>query len=725
MKKREILGLIFFIIIFNIIFLNLVSSQTTLTFSLNADNAPYEYLGIKQDHTDPQAKVSCAIPPVKVAEGLVPGNILNIFQMSGNLCPRYWPRRYPPGHPKQNQNLYCGSIVTTCINEKVGDVKINCDNPNIKLSFYNNSNKTPIRIEERSISEFLIGVAVPTGANSIYAYYKEDPTVYFDNNGYQRCTYTSKITTCNSKTCANIINGGNAECGNYQDGCGGQITCGGCTMAQECNLTIGRCYNKPITISCTPDQVLMRLSGPSNSHGALNNRTEYTTLVCFNEIFKDNYRGREFNNCTSTNTPIVYLSNEINGHASKIQDTVYKVPACYGDLVCQVRDNCLADENLTLYLSAETNAHIAKADYLGGDYPKKVCCKHFTPGGVGSAHWSDLADYTTTLSTTYIGNTVALIFDKPGIQNEMVNYTIYKEGTIGWNPFNWFDRKVVQITGRGFTTWRTEDFGKFKFIATIERTGQTSESNVLEVLSIYNNQPPTTRIVTPLNEENFTLKKDSPVDKTKEISFTHVSIDAGDLLNITWNFGDGNITTYANHADGLPNMQQGNITHNFKTSGTKIVILTANEKIRGQFAQDDIRIHVFQEGLGMHVLIDSPPNQSSIGTGNFLISGNRTYVSNCTRNGVTSDQVKDNCNNDQNYKVVNGYISNHGECFRPANDDIMWCYNYASIYVGNPAVEDKNRNKFNFTWTFDKGTNIEEVDNSHSKGETFNHIFIR
>ncbi|MFA5856118.1 MAG: hypothetical protein WC867_02075 [Candidatus Pacearchaeota archaeon] len=726
--KKGIIGLYIILIIINFSLLNFISAQTTLSFSLNAHNAPYEYLGVKQDHTDPLAQVSCAIPPMKVAEGLVPGNILNISQMSGSLCPRYWPRRYPAGHPKQYQNLYCGSIVTTCIDQKVvGDVSISCNHPNIKLAFYDNTPTTPIRIAEHTITEFFsAGVAVPIGANSIYAYYKEDPTTYFDNNGYQRCTYFYNLTTCTPKTCTNIINGGNALCGTYQDGCGGQITCGGCDIAtQACNLTTGRCYNKPANpLICTQDQIIMRLFSESNSHGALTNRSEYSELVCFSEIFKDNYLGKEFNNCTSTNSPVVYLNDEINAHASTTKDAVYKVPVCYGDLVCIAKNsNCneATEGNLTLYLSSNSNAHIAKANYLGGDYPIRICCKHNSNGGVGSSHWSDLLDYTTTLSITNIGNTVALIFDKPGIENEMVNYTIYKEGTLGWNPFNWFDRKIAQISGRGFTTWRADDTGRFKFIATIESTGQSSESNVLDVLPIYNNVAPTTRIVTPLYDENFTLKKELPLDKTREISFTHSSRDASDLLNITWDFGDNNITTYIDHADGLPGMQKGNVTHNYKTSGTKVIIITAKEKIRGQLAQDDVRIHVFQEGLGMHVFIDSPPNQSSIGSGSFLISGNRTYVSNCTRNGINSDQVSDNCNIDQNYKSANGYISDHGDCFRPANDDIMWCYKYASVYTGTGS--DINRNKFNFTWTFDKGTDIEIIDNIHYNGDTFTQIF--
>jgi hypothetical protein len=700
--------------------------------------------------------------------------------------------------------------------------------------------------------------------------------------------------TCQPKTCANIINGGNAECGNYQDGCGGQITCGGCTMAQECNSTIGRCYDLPvIPPACNAFHTLFRISVLDNATVLLYNDTNPGYNVCYGDIFNVPYTGTNPHVCTPLNVifwlnqsnysevsterraifspadfnydfrvnnedRLIFLSkftpsgsivleattcdagndwcnytdfnkdgitnkidfdyfvnesyfkydidgngtidstehnyfvNETNlclnadpnyawaiinwlnnhtillvndtnlyGNAGDINrdgfvspidalrlinllnscdmtggvdinsdnignfsnvtfGSIYNTPVCYGDLRCTTQlTDCVeaTDGSLVGYLDYNISGRFQPPTYTGGEFPIRICCRpDVVVTGAGTAHWATFTNSTDTLNLTHIGNSVVLVFNKPGLQDEMILYEIYKEGSFGWNFFDWFDRKVLQITGRGFTTWTTDQVGDFKFKATIISTGQSLESNTLEVFQPSINDPPTVILINPRKENNFTIGLTS---NTGEINFIHESYDNGDLLNITWNFGDGNITTYTDHAQDVPGWQRGEVTHTYTTPGAKKITVTATEEERGQYAEASIIIYIYQVGLSMQTRIDSPDENAS-GPGIFFVSGNRTFVSNCTRSGATSLIVQTACNDDQYYKFSNGYISDHGKCFQNfENDNLMWCYKYASVFVGNPPVSDTNRNRFNFTWFFDN-----EVESNFTNGDTFYHTFL-
>ncbi|MFA5856119.1 MAG: PKD domain-containing protein [Candidatus Pacearchaeota archaeon] len=408
------------------------------------------------------------------------------------------------------------------------------------------------------------------------------------------------------------------------------------------------------------------------------------------------------------------------------REIFYDTPVCYGDLRCeyQLTDCDLSNnESLVGYLDINLSdynnnvtGHFQPPTYTGGEFPTRICCRPETSitGFLGTAHWANFIDSNEFLNETNIGDSVFLVFDKPGLQNEEILYEIYKQGTIGWNFFEWFDRKILQMTGRGYTTWTTNIEGNFKFKATVISTGQSLESNILEVMQPANNNPPTVRLINPNDETNYTI---GLIGDTGDITFIHESNDSDDLLNITWNFGDGNITTYTNHAEGAPGWQTGEVTHRFTTPGAKRITIIVTERERGQTAESSILIYIYQSGLSMQTIIDSPSADAS-GPGIFFVSGNRTFVSNCTRNGASSAIVQTACNEDQNYKVTNGYISYHGDCTQNfENDNMMWCYKYASVY--NATGNDINRNRFNFTWFFDQ-----EVESGYSNGDTFYHTFL-
>ncbi|MFA5856170.1 MAG: hypothetical protein WC867_02360 [Candidatus Pacearchaeota archaeon] len=185
------------------------------TFTLNAFNAPFSYAG-----------GSCVKNPIKVIENLKEGNVIKLISSQGSLCARYYPRTL--GN--------CKDTISTCLdNGKTGSV-IPCNNENIKLAFYDNTKNPPLLIGTYIAYEFINngnGIPVPKGANSLYAYFDDlgSKNNYFDNNGYQNCTFKYSLTSCTPE-CSGKVCGDNT--------CGG--SCGSCSTGQSCT-SAGQCVN--------------------------------------------------------------------------------------------------------------------------------------------------------------------------------------------------------------------------------------------------------------------------------------------------------------------------------------------------------------------------------------------------------------------------------------------------------------------------------------------------
>jgi hypothetical protein len=146
---------------------------------MNAFNAPFSNL-----------VQECTISPIKIASNLAVGNIINLTSISGNVCHRYWPRA----------NGNCKSSDTRCYDAKTNNqwALIGCNHPSIKIGFYDYTKNPPVLIKEYTAAESLYGVKVPNGANSAYSYFVDEINTYFDNNGYQRRTYSYTVTKVNN-----------------------------------------------------------------------------------------------------------------------------------------------------------------------------------------------------------------------------------------------------------------------------------------------------------------------------------------------------------------------------------------------------------------------------------------------------------------------------------------------------------------------------------------------
>ena len=124
---------------------------------------------------------------------------------------------------------------------------------------------------------------------------------------------------------------------------------------------------------CASNQVIMRLSGATNAHGALWN--EEGTRICYSDIFQPEYNGTNPHDCDSNlNDLVLTLSNVSNAHASS---NSYSVNVCYRGLSeCTIESSgCPSGKTPILYVSGTNNAHLAKWTTAGYSTYSTVCCK--------------------------------------------------------------------------------------------------------------------------------------------------------------------------------------------------------------------------------------------------------------------------------------------------------------------------------------------------------------
>ena len=129
--------------------------------------------------------------------------------------------------------------------------------------------------------------------------------------------------------------------------------------------------------SCSQDQIIMKLSGSVNAHGALYNNTRYTADICYKNIFGTRFTGNTApHNCNSSLNTVLLFAQEGVAHTYTysgmpiIEGTYSRV--CYGDLKCTARTgDCLPKERPVISMSSQLNAHLSLSEW---NYPIKICC---------------------------------------------------------------------------------------------------------------------------------------------------------------------------------------------------------------------------------------------------------------------------------------------------------------------------------------------------------------
>jgi hypothetical protein len=130
--------------------------------------------------------------------------------------------------------------------------------------------------------------------------------------------------------------------------------------------------------------------------------------------------------------------------------------------------------------------------------------------------------------------------------------------------------------------------------------------NVSDISSGAGNIPPSANLDNP---------KKIPEFKTSTgvlVVFNQSSYDADDVLNITWNFGDGVNKSFSDYLPYI-NSSAADTIHSYSNGGMYNIILTAKEQ-REQNAQSSSaysRVYVFRKGINVIPIISSPADGSS------------------------------------------------------------------------------------------------------------------
>jgi len=450
------------------------------------------------------------------------------------------------------------------------------------------------------------------------------------------------------------------------------------------------------TYACTDDQRILRLSSESNAHGEVwNGAGNYPIEICYDEIFGSDYQaeaGEDVHACTGTNK-VVGLSSETNAHAEEPGLDNYPVDVCYGDLECSVIDSgdCsdLGDEyRCVVTLSSDANAHLATCGSNG--YDKKVCCKS-GPVIVGDRYWANMEG--NRITSAEVGDTVMMVWENSGLEDGTeVSFEIYEKDGFA-NPDDDIKTEDNNITGEvingnaiGIWTITQEDVnagGNENDSSEFYFSVVGGESNYLTIIETEENSLPHAEIIKPQNNGRYLVNDN--------IDFEQISWDEDDILDISWNFGDGNITVCENYYAGSG--INCNFTHSYSTPGTKIIELKAKEKERQGEASDYVRIFVYQEGINVFPIISEPSlGEVIIGTKIVKFVANESYVANCTTQNANQP---DYC-----HAPPNSGISCYKIDDSQGNPNLT-CYDLPKSWIGKQDEGGKYNLWFN--WTFDDG----------------------
>ncbi len=144
---------------------------------------------------------------------------------------------------------------------------------------------------------------------------------------------------------------------------------------------IGRIFVDFDSFACGENQRILKLDSLTNSHVELYNVGNYGVDICYDSLFGVPY---EVDDDLSSVNPgdericdgsngVLSLFSDSNSHVSEFNTPGYNVDICYGDLVCELRDNsCLAGEVKILGVYSEDNSHVEVAGL--NNYFGNLCC---------------------------------------------------------------------------------------------------------------------------------------------------------------------------------------------------------------------------------------------------------------------------------------------------------------------------------------------------------------
>jgi len=246
---------------------------------------------------------------------------------------------------------------------------------------------------------------------------------------------------------------------------------------------------------------------------------------------------------------------------------------------------------------------------------------------LNTPYFANLSEPNSVASSADLGDTIYLRFGGENINSSTsINYKVEAKeetswrnlwGLLGrsWNSFS-------LISGKAYEPYVINDSNNHRLNASAQGEGIWKQSSELTIHA-YNNSMPVAQIISPLDNSNWSVNF--------PLNFTHSSYDGDDLLEVTWDFGDGTNYTVYNYSLALtPGL--GNTQHIYTALGVYTVTFTAKEMPTRTNPQSVVvkrTIYVFKEGVNVFPIITSPVK--GVQYGNFVnFDASQSFVANCS-----------------------------------------------------------------------------------------------
>jgi hypothetical protein len=223
-------------------------------------------------------------------------------------------------------------------------------------------------------------------------------------------------------------------------------------------------------------------------------------------------------------------------------------------------------------------------------------------------------------------DSVILFFGQSSIGTN-VNYSLYKKSGSIWSWLWFVDEYTLtqrNSTTRGYVVWKAISDGEYYFNMSNNNGASWSQSGNITVGSSINDESPDADITNAVGDNRYSVNYN--------INFTQESHDQDDLLNLTWNFSDGNNVSFYSYSlfEKSNNSLLGNSAHAYTLPGKYLVKLTATERNRSAYDVDSFDVLIFGPGVNVIPVITSPERMKAYGSRWIYANASQTYVVNCS-----------------------------------------------------------------------------------------------
>ena len=267
-------------------------------------------------------------------------------------------------------------------------------------------------------------------------------------------------------------------------------------------------------------------------------------------------------------------------------------------------------------------------------------CK--APFNLNTTYWANMNG--TKISSANNGDTVLMVYGGYGLEGKTIDYVVqqYNSSFVWYQPSTWFSKSwndANKISGNAYQVWSVPLLNLYtkRFNATTGSASNISGNLTITEAASDNNFEP----VFGLNTHPGNL---SIVSVNASTRFRKEVMDLDDLLQITWDFGDGTSATFYNYSYYL-NSTSADAFHNYTKPGVYYWTVTAKEMNRMHSVSQTRIIYVVQNGINVIPEISSPERGSAVGTAWITFNASKTFVANCTtgvmanRNFTTNDSL--------------------------------------------------------------------------------------